>query len=201
MELYTKRRQSINCWSRDGYVASEVSNHDQTWVYNRLEALRSHKVSHSHDRNEIFMPRILSHQSLTLGTSASLWFILTGYEPCTPGTLGLLFGPPSCSCTIFYSCYIDFHSVSLCSTPRTHSSVLPSHPQHFLSSWPMTLPVLRPLPSRNSPPPTTQPGRGKWMPSFVPRASGLLSVVLKSALMIPMLISMPSGTLELKTLP
>jgi len=128
---------------------------------------------------EIFVPRVSSLQSLTLGTrsvicssplnlvsdtghkSAPLWFILTGYEPCAPGTLGLRFRPPSCSCAIFYSCYIDFHSVSLCPTPRTRSPVLPSHTQPFLSSWPTTLPVLRLLPSRNSPPPTTRPGRGR----------------------------------------
>ena len=30
MELYTKRRQSINCRSGDGYIALEVSDHDQT---------------------------------------------------------------------------------------------------------------------------------------------------------------------------
>jgi len=30
MELYTKRRQSINCRSRDGYIVLEVSDYDQT---------------------------------------------------------------------------------------------------------------------------------------------------------------------------
>jgi len=49
MELFTKRRQSVNCQSGDGYVESEVSNCDRTWVYNSLEALRSHKVSHGRD--------------------------------------------------------------------------------------------------------------------------------------------------------
>jgi len=49
MELFTKRRWSINCRSGDGYVVSEVSDCNQTWVYNSLEALRSHKVSHGHD--------------------------------------------------------------------------------------------------------------------------------------------------------
>ena len=29
-ELFTKRRQSVNCWSGDGYIASEVCNYDQT---------------------------------------------------------------------------------------------------------------------------------------------------------------------------
>ena len=29
-ELFTKRRQSVNCWSGDGYVALEVSDYDQT---------------------------------------------------------------------------------------------------------------------------------------------------------------------------
>jgi len=29
-ELFTKRGQSVNCWSGDGYVVSEVSNCDQT---------------------------------------------------------------------------------------------------------------------------------------------------------------------------
>ena len=48
-ELYTKRRQSINCWSGDGYIVSEVSDHDWTWVYNRLGALQSQKVSCGHD--------------------------------------------------------------------------------------------------------------------------------------------------------
>jgi len=132
--------------------------------------------------------------------SALGWSILTGYEPCAPGTLGLCFRPPSCSWATFYSCYINFHSASLCSTPRTRSPVLPSHPQPFLSSWPTTLPVLRPLPSRNSPPPTTQPGRGRWRLSCAPKASGPLSVVLRSALMTPMRISRPNGTLGLTRL-
>ena len=60
-----------------------------------------------------------------------MWFILTGYEPCAPGTLGLPLRPPSCSCAPFYSCYFDFYTPSLCSSPRTHSAVLPSHPQPF----------------------------------------------------------------------
>jgi len=29
-ELFTKRRRSVNCRSRDGYAASEVSDHDRT---------------------------------------------------------------------------------------------------------------------------------------------------------------------------
>jgi len=29
-ELFTKRRWSVNCRSGDGYVASEVSDYDQT---------------------------------------------------------------------------------------------------------------------------------------------------------------------------
>jgi len=49
-ELYTKRRQGISCQSRDEYIVLEVSNYDQTWVYNSLEALWSHKVSCGHDR-------------------------------------------------------------------------------------------------------------------------------------------------------
>jgi len=48
-ELFTKRRQSVNCQSGDGYVGSEVSDHDWTWVYNRLEALWSHELSCGHD--------------------------------------------------------------------------------------------------------------------------------------------------------
>ena len=48
-ELYTKRRQSINCRSGDGYIASEVSDCDRTWVYNSLEALWSHVVSRGRD--------------------------------------------------------------------------------------------------------------------------------------------------------
>jgi len=49
MELYTKRRQSVNCQSRYGYIALEVSDCNQTWVYNSLEALLSHEVSRSYD--------------------------------------------------------------------------------------------------------------------------------------------------------
>ena len=49
MELFTKRRRSVNCRSGDGYVASEVSDCDRTWVYNSLEALQSHKVSRGRD--------------------------------------------------------------------------------------------------------------------------------------------------------
>ena len=48
-ELFTKRRRSVNCRSRDGYVASEVSDCDRTWVYNSLEALQSHGVSRGRD--------------------------------------------------------------------------------------------------------------------------------------------------------
>jgi len=60
---------------------------------------------------------------------APLWIIWTGYEPCTPGTLGLPFRPPSCSCATFYSCYINLHTPSLCSSLRTRSPAFPSHPQ------------------------------------------------------------------------
>ena len=96
---------------------------------------------------EIFVPRVSSLQSLTLGTrsvfcssphslvsdtghkSALLWIILTGYEPCAPGTLGLPPRLPSCSCTPFYSCYFNFHTLSGYSSPRTRSLALPLHPQ------------------------------------------------------------------------
>ena len=61
--------------------------------------------------------------------SALLWIIWTGYEPCTPGSLGLPSRPPSCSCVIFYSCYFNIHILSVCSTPRTHPLALPLHPQ------------------------------------------------------------------------
>jgi len=30
MELFAKRRRSVNCQSRDGYIVSEVSDHDRT---------------------------------------------------------------------------------------------------------------------------------------------------------------------------
>jgi len=49
VELFTKRRRSVNCRSGDGYVASEVSDYDRTSVYSRLEALRSHEASHGRD--------------------------------------------------------------------------------------------------------------------------------------------------------
>jgi len=49
MELFTKRRRSVNCRSGDGYIALKVSVCDRTWVYNSLEALRSHEASHGRD--------------------------------------------------------------------------------------------------------------------------------------------------------
>ena len=92
---------------------------------------------------EIFMPRVSSLQSLTLGTrsvicsfslyivsdtghkSALLWIIWTDYEPCAPGSLGLPLRLPSCPCTTFYSCYFNIPTLFLCSSPRTCSSALP----------------------------------------------------------------------------
>ena len=88
-----------------------------------------------------FVPRVSSLQSLILGTRsvfcssphnlvsitghkcAPLWIIWTGYEPCAPGTLGLHLRPPSCSCAIFSSCYINFpHSFSLFQPQNSLSS-------------------------------------------------------------------------------
>jgi len=88
MELYTQRRQSVNCWSRDGYIASEVSDHNRTWVYNRLGALQSQKVSCGHDTSRdsktiFFLPRIIvvmpgycsvKHPEASQGGESSLSF-------------------------------------------------------------------------------------------------------------------------------
>ena len=72
-ELFTKRRWSINCRSGDGYVASEVSDCDRTWVYNRLEALRSHEASHSRDTNS--SSRLSSSAIIhALSAQSTIWF-------------------------------------------------------------------------------------------------------------------------------
>ena len=70
----------------------------------------------------------------------------------------------------------------------------------FLFPWPMNPPVPPHLPLKNSVPPTTPPGREKWRPSCAQSASGLLSVVLRSALMTPSPTFRLSGTLELTRL-
>ena len=128
---------------------------------------------------EIFLPRVSSLQSLTLGTrsvfcssphnsvsdtghkSAPLWIILTGYEPCAPETLELPLRPPSCSCMPFLLLLLQFpHSFWLLQPQDLLSrSAIATCPS--LSSWPTFLPVPRPLPSLNYAPPTTRPGGAK----------------------------------------
>ena len=161
---------------------------------------------------------VSSLQSLTLGTrsvfcssphnlvsdtghkSAFLWIILMGYEPCAPGTLGLPIRPPSCFCAIFYSCYFDFHTPSLYSSPRTRSLALPSHPQ--------PIPVLMADDSTSSSTPSfpklCSSNYSTWkgkMKAFL-HTKSLWTIVsgAESALMTLRLTSRLSGTLELTRL-